>query len=107
MTVGPSSQHSFGASRLPSRVRSDESWTGAAHSELAPAPASATVSAPLLTTDQAAGYLQVSVRTVKNLMCDGQIAYIKIGRATRIHRQDLDEYIARNRRKQRSRLRAS
>ncbi|MGH9074055.1 MAG: helix-turn-helix domain-containing protein [Acidimicrobiales bacterium] len=62
---------------------------------------------PLLTTDQAAQYLQVSVRTVKNLMGDGRVAYVKIGRVTRIHRQDLDEYIARNRRKHRSRLRAS
>ncbi|MGH9068916.1 MAG: helix-turn-helix domain-containing protein [Acidimicrobiales bacterium] len=62
---------------------------------------------PLLTTEQAAQYLQVSVRMVKNLMGDGRVAYVKIGRATRIHRQDLDEYIARNRRKHRSRLRAS
>ena len=61
---------------------------------------------PLLTTEQAAEFLQVSVRTVKNLLSDGRIAYIKIGRATRIHRQDLDVYIAQNRRKQRSRLRA-
>ncbi|MGH9062574.1 MAG: helix-turn-helix domain-containing protein [Acidimicrobiales bacterium] len=62
---------------------------------------------PLLTTEQAAQYLQVSVRMVKNLMGDGRVAYVKIGRATRIHREDLDEYIARNRRKHRSRLRAS
>jgi excisionase family DNA binding protein len=69
----------------------------------ASAPAQAIGVAPpvLLTTEQAAEYLQVSVRTIKNLMGDGRLAFVKIGRATRIHRHDLDEYIARNRRKQR------
>ncbi len=61
----------------------------------------------LLTAEQAAEYLQVSLRTVKNLMSDGQLAYIKVGRATRIHRNDLDEYVIHNRRKQRYGLRAS
>lgn len=61
--------------------------------------------APLLTTDQTAEYLHVSARTVKNLLADGRLAYIKIGRATRIQRQDIDGYIARNRRKQRNGLR--
>lgn len=60
---------------------------------------------PLLTTVQAAEYLQVSVRMVKNLMGDGRIAYIKIGRATRVHIGDLDDYVAPNRRKQRIRRR--
>ncbi|MGH9128255.1 MAG: helix-turn-helix domain-containing protein [Acidimicrobiales bacterium] len=57
----------------------------------------------LLTTDEAAGYLNVSARTVKNLMCDGRIAYVKIGRATRIQVTDLDDYVARNRRRHRTR----
>lgn len=60
----------------------------------------------LLTSEQAAEYLQVSLRTVKNLMSDGQLAYIKVGRATRIHRNDIEEYIAHNRRKHRLHLRA-
>jgi excisionase family DNA binding protein len=60
---------------------------------------------PLLTTEEAAEYLQISIRTVKNLLGDGQVPYIKIGRATRIHRDDLDTFIARNRRRQRQRLR--
>lgn len=80
---------------------------GSAHGESAPVPPNVAVSTPLVTTAQAAEYLQVSVRTMKNLMSEGQIAYIKIGRVTRIHRHDLDEYIARNRRKQRNGLRAS
>lgn len=63
--------------------------------------------ARLLTTDQAAEYLNVSVRTVKNLMSNGRIAYVKIGRATRIRVEDLDGYIARNRHKKRHGLRAS
>ena len=47
---------------------------------------------PLLTTSQAAEYLHVSVRTAKNLLSDGSIAYVKIGRATRVHRDDLEEF---------------
>jgi excisionase family DNA binding protein len=61
--------------------------------------------APLLTTDETAEYLHVSARTVKNLLAGGRLAYIKIGRATRIHRQDIERYVARNRRKQRNGLR--
>ena len=60
---------------------------------------------PLFTTDQAADYLQISVRSVKNLLGDGRIPFIKIGRATRIHREDLDGFIAQNRRRQRQGLR--
>ena len=56
---------------------------------------------PLFTTDQAADYLQISVRSVKNLLGDGRIPFIKIGRTTRIHRDDLDGFIAQNRRRQR------
>lgn len=59
---------------------------------------------PLLTTPQAAEYLQVSIRTVKGLLSDGRIAYVKIGRATRIHIEDLDDFVVQNRRKHRTRL---
>ena len=62
---------------------------------------------PLLTTVQAADYLQVSTRTVKSLLSEGSIAYVKVGRTTRIHLQDLDRFIAQNRQKRRSRLRGS
>lgn len=47
--------------------------------------------------------LCVSVRTAKNLMSRGELAYVKIGRATRIDPADLDEYVTRSRRKQRRR----
>jgi excisionase family DNA binding protein len=60
---------------------------------------------PLLTTEEAAEALAVSVRTVKNLMFDGHLPFIKIGRATRIDRADLDAYVAQNRRKHRYPLR--
>ena len=60
---------------------------------------------PLLTTVQAADYLQVSTRTVKSLLSEGRIAYVKVGRTTRIHLKDLDHFIAQNRQKHRSRLR--
>ncbi len=55
----------------------------------------------LLTTDQAAQYLGVSARTVKQLMSNGQLHYVKIGRSTRLDLADLNTFIARNRRKQR------
>ncbi len=59
----------------------------------------------LLTTEVAAEYLAVSVRTIKNLLCEGKLPYIKVGRATRIDAVDLDEYIERNRRRNRRPLR--
>jgi excisionase family DNA binding protein len=63
------------------------------------------VTSPLLTTVQAADYLQVSTRTVKSLLSEGSIAYVKVGRTTRIHLNDLDHFIAQNRQKHRTRLR--
>jgi excisionase family DNA binding protein len=59
----------------------------------------------LLTTEQAAEYLGVSARTVKQLMSRGQMPYVKIGRSTRLDPGDLDDFIARNRQKQRHQLR--
>jgi excisionase family DNA binding protein len=59
----------------------------------------------LLTTEQAAEYLGVSARTVKQLMSRGQMPYVKIGRATRLDPGDLDDFIAQNRQKQRHQLR--
>ena len=61
--------------------------------------------ARLLTTEQAAEYLGVSARTVKQLMSGGQMPYVKIGRSTRLDLGDLDNFIARNRQKQRHPLR--
>jgi len=59
----------------------------------------------LLTTEQAAEVFAVSVRTVKNLISEGALAYVKIGRATRADRSDIDQYIVNNRRKSRQVLR--
>lgn len=59
----------------------------------------------LLTTEQAAEWLAVSVRTVKNLMVRGQLAYVKIGTATRFDPADLRDFIDRYRRKERRALR--
>lgn len=55
----------------------------------------------LITTEAAADYLGVSTRTVKNLMSEGRLPYVKIGRSTRLDPADLDHFIAQNRRKQR------
>jgi excisionase family DNA binding protein len=59
------------------------------------------IRSPLLTTRQAATYLQVTERTVKNLISEGDLAIVKIGRATRIRSDDLDDFITRNRRTRR------
>jgi excisionase family DNA binding protein len=83
----------------------DESSTPSSSSNLSAVTAISPATKLLLTTEQAAEYLTASVRTVKNLLSDGSVAYIKIGRATRIHRNDLDEYIRWNRRRQRRGLR--
>lgn len=56
----------------------------------------------LLTIDDAARHLCVSVRMIKQLLSDGHLAYVKIGRATRIAQKDLDRYVEQNRRKRRS-----
>lgn len=60
-----------------------------------------TTTTRLLTTEKAAHYLGVSARTVKNLMADGRLPFVKIGRSTRLDPADLNDFIAQNRRKQR------
>ncbi|HET9060006.1 MAG TPA: helix-turn-helix domain-containing protein [Acidimicrobiales bacterium] len=57
--------------------------------------------AGLLDVRAAAEYLSVSVRTVKNLLSEGKLPYVKIGRATRLTAVDLDSYISQNRRRNR------
>lgn len=59
----------------------------------------------LLTTEDASEYLTVSVRTMKKLLSDGLLPFVKIGRVTRIDARDLDEYLSRNRRRNRRPLR--
>lgn len=53
---------------------------------------------PLLGTESAAGYMDVSTRTLANWRCRGypNIPYIKIGRCIRYRLSDLDAYIAKN-----------
>ena len=47
----------------------------------------------------------MSVRTVKNLLSGGKLAYVKVGRATRVDLEDINQYVTRNRRKVRQALR--
>jgi excisionase family DNA binding protein len=70
-----------------------------------PAADTLTDHSPLLTTEQAAIRLQVSVRMMKTLLSNGRVTFVKVGRATRIEARDLDAFIAQNRQKQRRRLR--
>ena len=46
----------------------------------------------LLTYRQVADELRVSERTVQNMVRDGKIPHIKIGRATRFHPGDIDQW---------------
>lgn len=53
---------------------------------------------PVLTEAQAAEELQVCTRTLRKARQDGALPYILIGRAVRYNREDLDAYLAANRR---------
>lgn len=57
---------------------------------MTPAP----VPAELLTVDQAADRLGMSVRHVRRLVAERQIGHHRLGRAVRLHPADLDAYVA-------------
>ncbi len=48
----------------------------------------------MLTVEQVANDLQLSVRTVRRLIEDGSIPVHRIGRSLRISEDDLDRYLA-------------
>ena len=48
----------------------------------------------LLTRDEAAARLRVSLRTLERLMASGQIRVVKIGRRTLIKGTEVDAYVA-------------
>jgi excisionase family DNA binding protein len=48
----------------------------------------------LLTVDQAAERIGMSVRHVRRLVAERRIGYHRLGRAVRLHPADLDAYIA-------------
>lgn len=50
----------------------------------------------------AANYLATTDRHVRELVARGEIAVVKVGRLVRFHRDDLDEFIASNRREART-----
>lgn len=54
---------------------------------------------PLLTTNEAAAALNQSRRTIQERCADGSLAFIKIGRSIRFHRDDIAAFIEKNRRK--------
>lgn len=49
---------------------------------------------PLLTLDEAAEYLSVTPRFVRRLVAERRLAKVKLGKFVRIHRDDLDAFIA-------------
>ena len=48
---------------------------------------------PLLTVDQVADRCQVSTRTVRRWITDGDLAFIRLGRLVRIRERDLDRFL--------------
>jgi excisionase family DNA binding protein len=57
----------------------------------------APVAVELLTVDQAADRLGMSVRHVRRLIADRQIGYHRLGRSVRLHPADVDAYVAKTR----------
>ena len=49
---------------------------------------------PLLSVEQAADYLGVSPGTLRNWLSARRIAYVKVGRLTRLSSETLDRFIA-------------
>jgi len=50
----------------------------------------------MLSRNEAAEYIGVHLNTIKKLMYEGDIEYIKIGKAVRIRKSEIDEYLQRN-----------
>ena len=48
----------------------------------------------LFEIDQAAEYLNVSVRMIQRMVQEKRVAYIKIGKLIRIDKRDIDAYLA-------------
>lgn len=48
----------------------------------------------LLTIDEAADQLRMSVRHVRRLVAEGRIAYHRLGRSIRLDSADVDAYVA-------------
>jgi excisionase family DNA binding protein len=48
----------------------------------------------LLTVEQAAEYMNTSVRFVRRLVAERRIAFVKLGRHVRISTSDLDAFVA-------------
>jgi excisionase family DNA binding protein len=48
----------------------------------------------LFEIDQAADYLNVSVRMIRRMVEEKRVAYIKIGKLIRIDKRDIDAYLA-------------
>jgi excisionase family DNA binding protein len=55
---------------------------------------SSTISGPLLSVEQAAEYLGVRPGTLRNWLSARRIAYVKVGRLTRVSADTLNRFIA-------------
>ena len=52
------------------------------------------VDRPLLSVDEAAAYLGVSSGTLRNWLSCRRLAFVKVGRLTRLSRETLERYVA-------------
>ena len=48
---------------------------------------------PYLSIEEAATYLNVSVRFLRRLVCERRVRHYKVGRFVRFHPSDLDEFV--------------
>jgi len=53
--------------------------------------------APLFTAQEVADRLRVTVRTVQRLETEGTLIPVRVGRAVRYRREDVDEFLAQGR----------
>lgn len=51
------------------------------------------VTQPLLTTDEAAQFMALGKRTIQELVAEGRLAHVKIGRSIRFDIEDLRRFV--------------
>ena len=54
-----------------------------------------TLTSPYMTADEVAAYLRLSIRQVRRLIANGDIPVTRLGRPVRVHKRDLEAFLAR------------
>jgi excisionase family DNA binding protein len=53
------------------------------------------LTSPYLTVAEVAAYLRLSLRQVRRLIANGDLPVTRLGRPVRVHRRDLEAFLAR------------